>query len=93
MLFRDMNAVNYITTKDFNDLAKNTIPTLYVNCFVGLNEILRQCWHIVEDEDQRITMWHRLAALRLAGVLTYKKFEVLLNGPAVMELRGLKDSH
>ena len=87
-----MKAVNDITIKDFNDLAKNTLPTMYVNGYTGLYEILRQCWHIYEDEDnQRITMWHRLATLRLASEVTHKKFDILVNGPAIMELGGVKD--
>ena len=33
-----MKAVNDITIKDFNDLAKNTLPTMYVNGYTGLYE-------------------------------------------------------
>jgi hypothetical protein len=59
-----------MTNKGLFDQAKSTIPTMYINCFDGLNEIQRECWRIYDNKenDPMITPLHKLAALRLAGV-------------------------
>ncbi len=100
-IHRDMRSINDMANKDLNNLARSTLPTTYVNCHAGLNEVLKECWRIYEmrEEDQndnrhprlRLTWWHRIAALRLAAEVTFNKSEILVNGPAIMELRGLED--
>src|SRR5262245_39157018 len=76
---RDMHYINKMTNKGLFDQAKSTIPTLYINCLDGLNEILRKCWGIIdnEDDDRRINQWVKLAAMRLAGDTIEKKFNMI----------------
>jgi hypothetical protein len=35
--------------------------------------------------------WHKIALLKLATEINYKKFEILANGLAILELKKLED--
>jgi transcriptional regulator len=89
---RDMRAINNYTNGNLNDLARETLSTMYQSCITGINEVLKECWQIYDRrDDSGLNWWHRLAVLRLAAVINFKKFEMFSSGPALMEIRRLKD--
>jgi hypothetical protein len=90
---RDVHYINEMTNKGLFDQAKSTIPTMYFNCLDGLGEIERKCWRIIDNEENNpaINQWHKLAAMRLAGDVIEKKFNIIQNGPEIMQLRKLQD--
>jgi transcriptional regulator with XRE-family HTH domain len=91
-IIRDMKAINNATNENLNDLARATLSTMYYSCITGINEILKECWRIYDRrDDNRLTWWHKLAALRLATEINDKKFDMFSSGPAMMEVRRLKD--
>jgi DNA-binding CsgD family transcriptional regulator len=93
-VYRDMKAINDITNDNLNNLARATLSTMYQNCVTGINEVLKECWRIYNirrEDDSHLTWWHRIAALRLATEINDKKFSMFMNGPAIMEVRRLKD--
>jgi hypothetical protein len=90
-IMRDMHYINEMSRHGLYDMAK-TSATLYFNCIHGLDECLSVCWNIYNNEDNsRITMWHRIAALRLAANINAKKFELFTSGPAILEVDKLSE--
>jgi len=49
-----------------NDSAKETLPFLYQNSIEGIRDVIKECWTIYQSSDERINMYHRLAALKLS---------------------------
>jgi hypothetical protein len=105
-IIRDMKVINTYTNDNLNDLAKATLSTIYYSCIMGLNEFLKECWRIYKIKDinnnghnlnnnnngnKHLSWWHKIALLKLATEINYKKFEILANGLAILELKKLED--
>lgn len=117
VIHSDIRYLNQENEEKMFEMAKQTIPTLYMNCLNNLNELTTQCWNMyvrsnmkekrdpegekMRDEYgntieemvhpiDRISQHTRVEALRLAGELTDKKFNMIQNGPAVFELKKLE---
>jgi hypothetical protein len=93
----DIKTLNEQNERKMFEMAKQTIPTLYQNCLLNFNELIKQCWNIyirpnAPDADPRefISPRTRIEALRLAGELTREKFNMIQNGPAIFELKKLE---
>jgi DeoR/GlpR family transcriptional regulator of sugar metabolism len=89
---RDMHYINEMSRHGLYDMAKTT-ATLVYNCIQGLDECLEVCWRIHDniDNDPEINQWHKIAAVRLAASINEKKFNIVMNGPSILELDKLKD--
>jgi DNA binding protein with HTH domain len=87
---RDIKAINKDMDREYNNMIRESIPTMFDNCLRSLNELLKETWAFYIREDKTITHWHRLAALRLINDVTDKKFNMISNGPALMEINKLK---
>jgi DNA-binding CsgD family transcriptional regulator len=88
---RDLRNINNQTNKEYSRMVRESIPTLFDNCLTSLNSVLKNCWllHAVDDP-QRVTTWHKINILRLIAETTEKKFNMISNGPALMEVNRLK---
>jgi hypothetical protein len=66
---------------------------MYFNCIQGLDEVIKEAWKIIKnpDNDPNINYTHKLAAIRVAGEVIEKKFNVFVNGPAMMTKGTLRD--
>jgi hypothetical protein len=49
-----------------NDSAKETLPFLYQTSIEGIRDVIKECWTIYQSSDERINMYHKLAALKLS---------------------------
>ena len=73
---------------------------------MGLNEILKECWRIYKIKDinnnchnrhnlnnnsKHLSWWHKIALLKSATEINFKKFDILANGLAILELKKLED--
>jgi hypothetical protein len=94
----DIKAINRDNERKMFEMAKQTMPTLYENCILSINEIIKQCWNIyirpnnvAGDPREFISPRTRVEALRLAGELTREKFNIITNGPAILEIKKLKE--
>jgi hypothetical protein len=88
---RDLKAINRDSDSEYSKIIRESIPTLFENCILGVNEIIKECWGIyVNRTDTSISNWHRMAALRLALDGTSRKFDMMSAGPALMEINRLK---
>jgi IS30 family transposase len=60
--------IKYLTLQShnyLNDLAKSALPFMHQTSIEGILDIIRECWSIYQSSDQRINMYHKLAALKL----------------------------
>ena len=59
--------IAYLTLKSqqyIDDMAKKTLPFMYQKSIDGINEALKECWHIYNQKDT-VPPLVRLSALRL----------------------------
>jgi len=91
-VMRDLKEINEWTKKGLYDLAKQTLPTMYYSCIIGINEAEKEAWKIYRnpDNDPEINQWHRIAALRVLIDINKSKFKMFQDGPAFMEIKRLE---
>ena len=87
---RDLTEINKDTEREYNNMIRESIPTMFDSCLRSMNELLKEAWAFYIRDDKTITHWHRLAAMRLINDVTDKKFNMISNGPALMEINKLK---
>ena len=88
---RDLRNINNQTNKEYSRMVRESIPTLFDNCLTSLNSVLKNCWILNAEQDNKIVnTWHRIQILRLISETTEKKFNMISNGPALMEVNKLK---
>ncbi len=89
--------IQYLTSQSqnfLNDLAKETLPFMYKSCIDGIREVLKECWNIYEstdDEQQQVSYFQRLAALKLAKECNEAQFKLLSEGPSIMYVQNLEE--
>ena len=87
--------IKYLTEGSHNflkDLAKQTLPFMYEKSIDGIREVLKECWTIYQSEDdESITCFQKLAALKLAKECHEAQFKLLSDAPSIMYLRTLED--
>ena len=91
-VMRDMKHINVMTRRGLYDLAKQTLPTMYYNCIIGINEIAKEAWKLYNnpDNDPDVNHWHKVAALRLLVEINRSKFKMFEDGPAFMQIGQLQ---
>lgn len=93
---RDIRAINKKNNKVINEMAKQGLITLFQSCLRSHNKLLTQCWSIYSRDngrfpaDQQVNMNIRMRALELIDRITSNKFNVINNGPAMMEINRLE---
>lgn len=91
-IMRDLKEINQWTKKGLYDLAKQTLPTMYHSCIIGMNEAEKEAWKIYHntENDTSINNWHKISALRLLIDINKSKFRMFQDGPAFMEINRLQ---
>ena len=91
-IMRDLKEINQWTKKGLYDLAKQTLPTMYHSCIIGMNEAEKEVWKIYNntENDPSINNWHKISALRLLIDINKTKFRMFQDGPAFMEINRLE---
>jgi hypothetical protein len=91
-IIRDIHYINEMSRHGLYGMAK-TSATLCYNCIQGLDECLDVCWRIHDnvESNPEINQWHKIAAVRLAASINEKKFNILMNGPAILEVDRLSE--
>ena len=89
---RDLAYISEMSRHGLYGIGRTT-ATLVYNCLQGLDECLDVCWRIHDNPDNNteINQWHKIAAVRLAASINEKKFNIVMNGPSILELDGLKE--
>jgi hypothetical protein len=75
-----------------NSLAKETLPFMYQTSIEGIRDIIKESWSIYESQDNsRINMNQKLAALKLIKECHESVFHLIDEGPSVMYLKQLQE--
>ena len=75
-----------------NSLAKETLPFMYQTSIEGIRDVINQCWTIYQsDDNSRVNMYQRLAALKLIKECHKAVFHLVDEGPSVMYLKQLQE--
>ena len=85
--------IEYLTLKSqqyIDDMAKKTLPFMYKKSIDGINEALKECWHIYNQENT-VPPLVRLSALRLVKDCNEAIFGLTANGPSVLAVKKITE--
>ncbi|MGB7957132.1 MAG: hypothetical protein WCF23_24420 [Candidatus Nitrosopolaris sp.] len=85
--------IEYLTLKSqqyIDDMAK-TLPFKYQKSIDGINEVLKECWHIYYQKDTVPPPLVRLSALRLVKDCNEAFFGLTANGPSVLAVKKITE--
>jgi DNA-binding CsgD family transcriptional regulator len=85
--------IEYLTLKSqqyIDDMAKKTLPFMYQKSIEGINEALKECWHIYNQKDT-VPPLVRLSALRLVKDCNEALFGLTANGPSVLAVKKITE--
>ena len=84
----DMKAINEISNHGLFDLAKATLPTMYLSCIETVNQSLRAAWNVHDNTvDDKV----KIMAINIIRKCGETKFSLFQGGPAMMEVNRLTD--
>jgi hypothetical protein len=88
----DMHYINEMSRHGLYGRGR-TAAILCYNCIQGLDECLDVCWRIHDNVDNspEINQWHKISSVRLAASINEKKFNIVMNGPAILEVDKLHE--
>jgi hypothetical protein len=85
--------IEYLTLKSqqyIDDMAKKTLPFMYKKSIDGINEALKECWHIY-NQKETVPPLVRLSALRLVKDCNEALFGLTANGPSVLAVKKITE--
>src|SRR2546426_12210121 len=87
---RDIEYLTLQSQQYIDDMAKKTLPFMYQKSIEGINEALKECWHIY---NQKVTVppLIRLSALRLDKDCNEALFGLTANGPSVLAVKKITE--
>lgn len=88
-IIRDLKYLKDAAQNFVFDLAKSNLAFFYRDCMSGIEAVKRRAWDIANRPD--VTDKIRLAALRLAKDCDKDRFELLQNGPSILNVKALND--
>jgi IS30 family transposase len=88
---RDVQYLTSQSQKFLDDLAKESLPFMYMTSLEGIRDVLKECWNIYESTGEQINYFQRLAALKLAKECNEAQFKLLSEGPSIMYVQNLED--
>jgi hypothetical protein len=71
-------------------MAKKTLPFMYKKSIDGINEVLKECWHIYNQKDT-VPPLVRLSALRLVKDCNEAIVGLTANGPSVLAVKKITE--
>jgi hypothetical protein len=90
--------IHYLIGQSYNylnSLAKETLPFMYQTSIEGIKNVLKECWNIYNldnhNNDNDLTWFHKITALKLAKECNEALFKLTADGPSVMYVRLLEE--
>ena len=88
---RDIKFLTAQSQNYLNDLARSTLPFMYQTSIEGIRSILKECWNIYQSNDEKISWFQRLTALKLAKECNESIFNLMDAGPSIMAVKLLQE--
>ena len=72
-------------------IAKDVLPYEFSKCLGTIEQIIKECWIIVQGTQDEWTNKDKINALKLLKETVRTKFEILCDGPTVLQVKKLED--
>jgi hypothetical protein len=93
---RDVSYLRKQSQQFVYDLAKSNLAFYYKQCLDGIEEVKRKSWEIYNGDnhhhnDSLINVKDKLLCLKLIKECNEAKFDLLREGPSIINLKSLED--
>lgn len=78
---RDLKSIKKESMKQLESVLKDVLPYEYTKSISCMDQVIRQCWIIINDKTDQWTNKNKLDALKLLKETTRTKLEILNQGP------------
>jgi hypothetical protein len=85
---RDTIVLKQLSERFVYDLAKSDLAFYYKQCLVGIEEVKRRAWEIL-NKSADLSIRDKLLALKLIVDCNESKFALFKEGPAIMQLKSM----
>lgn len=87
---RDIKVLKQLSQRFVYDLAKSDLAFFYKQCLVGIEEVKRRVWEIL-NKSTDLTTRDKLLALKLIIDCNESKFALFKEGPAIMQVKSMEE--
>ena len=88
---RDVNSIRKQSLHALDSIAKDILPYEFNKCLGSIEQIIKKCWIIVQGNKDQWTNKDKINALKLLKETVRTKFEILCDGPTVLQVQKLED--
>ena len=88
---RDVKSIKKRSQDTLQGIEADVLPYEFSNCLVSMDEIIKQCWIIFQDESGKWTNKDKIYILKLLKEAIRTKLELLLHGPINLSLSHLSE--
>jgi hypothetical protein len=87
---RDIKALKQLSQKFVYDLAKSDLAFSYKQCLVGIEEVKRRAWEIL-NKSTDISTRDKLLALKVIVNCNESEYALFKEGPAIMQIKYMEE--
>jgi uncharacterized protein YerC len=87
---RDIKALKQLSQKFVYDLAKSDLAFSYKQCLVGIEEVKRRAWEIL-NKSTDISTRDKLLALKVIVDCNESEYALFKEGPAIMQVKSMEE--
>lgn len=87
---RDIKVLKQLSQRFVYDLANSDSAFYYKQCLVGIEEVKRRAWEIINKSTDLSTR-DKLLALKLIIDCNESKFALFKEGPAIMQVKSMEE--
>ena len=88
---RDIRVIKKQSKDIIQSVLKDILPFEFGRCLISVEQLIREGWIIYHDKSGKWTNKDKINALKIIKESIRTKFEILLEGPAVLRLQDLKE--
>lgn len=88
---RDINVLKQLSQRFVYDLAKSDLAFYYKQCLVGIEEVKRRVWEMLNNKSTVLSTKDKLLALKLIIDCNESKFELFKEGPAILQVKSMEE--
>ena len=88
---RDVNSMRKQSKDALESIAKDILPYEFNKCLGTIEQVIKECWTIVQGSQDEWTNKDKISALKLLKESVRTKFEILCEGPTVLQVQKLQN--
>ena len=87
---RDLKSIKKESIKKLESIMESVLPYEYSKSITSMEQIIKKCWTIINDETGQWTNKNKLDALKLVKEAIGTKFEIINQGPISLRAQQLE---